>query len=214
MQLISINVSLAREVHYQGRTVSTGIFKKPITGAVQVSKLGLQGDQQADLSVHGGIDKAVYLYPNEHFNFWSDQYPQREFSAGLFGENLTTIGLLESEINVGDILRIGDVEFMVTIPRMPCFKLGIKMGDPGFIKAFLEANRSGFYLKVLKEGIIEADQPVAVTGGDGYGLKIAEVSRLYTLEKDNQTLLEKAVNAPNLTSKWKEFFQSRLLDKA
>ena len=210
MQLLSINTSLAKEVEYQGRNISTGIFKEPVSGPVRVRKLGLEGDQQADLSVHGGVNKAVYLYPSEHFTFWQDRYPGRHFVPGLFGENLTTTGLLEPEIHVGDTLGIGSAEFMVTIPRMPCYKLGIKMGDPGIIKAFLEANRSGFYLKVLTEGVIEAGQPIVKTGSDGHGLKIEEVGRLYALDKDNEQLLQKALNAPNLTADWKAYFAKRL----
>jgi MOSC domain-containing protein YiiM len=210
MQLLSINTSLAKDVQFQGRNISTGIFKEPVSGPVRVRKLGLEGDQQADLNVHGGVDKAVYLYPSEHFAFWQDQYPERNFTPGLFGENLTSTGLLETNIQVGDILGIGSAEFMVTIPRMPCYKLGIKMGDPGIIKAFLQANRSGFYLKVLTEGIIEAGQPIVKTGSDGYGLNIEEVARLYALDKDDQQLLEKALKAPNLTTDWKDYFAKRL----
>ena len=171
----------------------------------------MDGDGQADLTVHGGEDKAVYVYPTEHYKFWKDTYPQKEFTFGVFGENLSTTGLLETEVAIGDQYRIGSAEFMVTSPRMPCYKLGIKMEDPSFIKAFLKANHSGFYLRVLKEGVIEALQDIEKIKGDGHGLTVAEVAKLYALDRENLALLEKAVAAPNLPDDWKTYYQKRLI---
>ncbi|MGI9542020.1 MAG: MOSC domain-containing protein [Cyclobacteriaceae bacterium] len=210
MQLLSINVGLPKEVSYQGKSVVTGIFKDPVEGPIKVGKLNLEGDGQADLTVHGGEDKAVYVYPTEHYKFWRDTYPQKEFSFGVFGENLSATGLVETEVSIGDQYRIGSAEFMVTSPRMPCYKLGIKMEDPSFIKAFLKANYSGFYLRVLKEGVIEAGQNIEKVSEDGHQLTVAEVAGLYALDRDNLALLEKAVAAPNLPNDWKTHYKKRL----
>ena len=210
MQLLSINVGQPKEVEYKGKQVLTSIFKNPVNGPVNVTTLNLEGDRQADLTVHGGIHKAVYVYPTEHLPYWSQQYPEKQFTYGSFGENLSTSGLLETDICIGDQLRIGRAEFSVTSPRFPCFKLGIKMNDPGFIKAFMQANRSGFYLMVLKEGVIAPGQEIEIIGSDGYNFSVEEFSRLYALDRYNQSLLRKAIKAPSITEDWKEFFEERL----
>jgi MOSC domain-containing protein YiiM len=210
MQLLSINVGQPEKVKYKGKQVSTSIFKTPVKGPVKVNTLNLEGDRQADLTVHGGVYKAVYLYPTEHLDYWRRQYPEKQFNYGSFGENLSTSGLLETDICIGDQLRIGSAEFSVTSPRFPCFKLGIKMNDSGIIKAFMQANRSGFYLMVLKEGVISPGQGIELIGNDGYHFSIEEFSRLYALDRHNRSLLQKAINAPSLTDDWKEFFTGRL----
>ncbi len=211
MKVLSINVGQPKEVAYQQKIITTGIFKKPVSGLVKVNQLNLEGDQQADLSVHGGIDKAVYAYPTEHYAFWRQQFPQWEFEFAVFGENLSVSGLLETEVCIGDTFKIGTAEVMVTSPRMPCFKLGIKMGDPRFVKSFLQANLNGFYLKVTTEGEFEAGQDITPIGNDDYGLTVQEVARLYSTERENRSLLQKAVGAPNLPSDWKEYFEKRLV---
>jgi MOSC domain-containing protein YiiM len=152
MKLLSVNVGLPREIEWKEKVVRTSIFKAPVTGPVRVAKLNLDGDQQSDLSVHGGIDKAVYAYPSEHYAFWRREIPGMDLPWGVFGENFTTEGLLEEMVHIGDRFRVGSAEFVVTQPRMPCFKLGIRFNRSDIVKRFLQSGRSGFYFAVLKEG--------------------------------------------------------------
>ena len=156
MKLISVNAATLKNVSYRGRTVTTGIFKEPLQNRVMVRTLGLDGDQQADLTVHGGPDKAVYIYPSEHYPIWQAEFPDMLLPDGMFGENFTTEGLDESSVHIGDQFRIGSALVEVTQPRQPCYKLGIKMGDARFPKRFLASGRSGFYLRVLEEGEVGA----------------------------------------------------------
>ena len=152
MKLISIQVGLPREVNWHGRSVTTGIFKEPIAGPVMLRTLNLDGDAQADLTVHGGTTKAAYAYPLEHYEYWRNELPDMDLPFGMFGENFTTEGLLEKEVNIGDRFRIGDAEVVVTEPRVPCYKLGIKFGRADILKRFLASRRIGFYFAVLREG--------------------------------------------------------------
>ncbi|MBI2115875.1 MAG: MOSC domain-containing protein, partial [candidate division NC10 bacterium] len=156
MKLISVNVGLPREVVYKGKTVKTGIFKEPVPGRVQVHRLNLDGDRQADLSVHGGPSKAVYAYPSEHYGYWRQELPGMDLPWGMFGENFTTEGLLEDLVNIGDRFRVGSAEVMVTEPRLPCYKLGVKFGREDIVKRFLQSGRTGFYVAVLQEGEVGA----------------------------------------------------------
>ena len=167
MKLTSVNVGLPREVVVGGKVVRTSIWKNPVQGRVHVSTLNLDGDQQSDLSVHGGVDKAVYLYPGEHYSYWRTQLPGVDLPWGAFGENFSTEGILEDQIKVGDRLRIGSVEFTVTQPRMPCFKLGIRFNRRDIVKRFLESKRTGFYLAVLREGEVESGDAIEFTEKTG-----------------------------------------------
>ena len=151
MKIISVHVGRPRLVISNGEPVSTGIFKEPIAGRVMMRTLNLDGDRQADLSVHGGPCKAVYVYPSEHYDFWKREIPEMDLPLGVFGKNFTTTGLLETEINIGDKFRIGEAEVMVTQPRMPCYKLGIRFGRTDIIKRFLQSEHTGFYVAVLKK---------------------------------------------------------------
>src|SRR5216683_627435 len=164
MKLVSINVGLPREVRWHGKTVLTSIFKAPVEGSVKVRRLNLEGDRQSDLNVHGGADKAVYVYPSEHYAFWSAELPGSDLPWGAFGENFTTDGLLEDGIHIGDRLRAGSAEFVVSQPRMPCFKLGIRFGRPDMVKRFQKSGKTGFYLAVLQEGDVAAgDSLMSIT---------------------------------------------------
>jgi len=157
MKLLSVNVGLPREVKWNGRVIRTSIFKAPVEGRVRVRKLNLDGDQQSDLSVHGGIDKAVYVYPSEHYSFWHEHLPAADLPWGAFGENFTTEGALEdTTVHIGDRFRVGSAAFVVTQPRMPCFKLGIRFGRGDIIKRFLRSGRNGFYFAVAEEGEVVA----------------------------------------------------------
>ncbi|MGH9813488.1 MAG: MOSC domain-containing protein, partial [Candidatus Acidiferrales bacterium] len=166
MKLISVNVGLPREVSANGQRVLTGIFKQPVAGRVGVRRLNLDGDRQADLSVHGGPDKAVYAYPAEHYDFWRHELPGMELPFGMFGENLTVEGLREDEVNIGDRFAIGTAEFQVTQPRLPCYKLGIKFGRADMVKRFLHSRCTGFYFRVVKEGEVEAGDAIALVHRD------------------------------------------------
>src|SRR6266550_4054691 len=173
MKLLSVNVGLPRELEWKGKVVRTSIFKVPVTGQVRVAKLNVEGDQQSDLTVHGGIDKAVYAYPSEHFAFWSTELPGMDLPWGVFGENFTTAGLLEETFHIGDRLRIGSAEFMVTQPRMPCFKLDIRFNRSDMVKRFLQSGRTGFYFAVLKEGEVAAGES---TFGNAFGIRTIDNS--------------------------------------
>ena len=156
MNVVSVNVGLPREIEWRGELVTTAIFKTPVAGAVAVKGVNLEGDRQADLTVHGGARKAVYAYPLEHYDYWRAELPGSELPYGAFGENLTTSGVLETEVGPGDLLEIGTAAFAVTIPRMPCYKLGLRFGRLDMVKRFWISRRCGFYLSILREGRIAA----------------------------------------------------------
>src|SRR5881275_3324329 len=174
MKFLSVNVGLPRELEWKGKVVRTSIFKAPVTGRVRVAKLNVEGDQQSDLTVHGGIDKAVYAYPSEHFAFWRTELPGMDLPWGVFGENFTTTGLLEESLHIGDRLRIGSAEFVVTQPRMPCFKLGIRFNRADMVKRFLKSGRSGFYLRVIQEGDVGVGDAITVTARDEHAASVAD----------------------------------------
>lgn len=174
--VVSVNVGLPRKIQYGDRTVCTGIFKTPVNGRVIVGRLGLQGDGQADLTVHGGPQKAVYAYPSEHYEYWQNQL-QTRLNYGMFGENLTTQGLLENSVCIGDSFRAGSVKVTVTQPRFPCYKLGIKFGSMDIVKRFLASGRSGFYLAVSKEGEVAAGDPMQLISHDANSPTVTEVFR-------------------------------------
>ena len=161
-RLLAISVGQPQPLAYRGKSVMSGIVKTPITGPVMVRWENIEGDRQADLRVHGGVDKAVYVYPAAHYDLWKDELSQA-LPFGSFGENLTISGLDETTIRVGDRLSIGDAVLQATTPRMPCFKLGMKMKDQRFLRRFLRSGRTGFYCRVLREGLIEPDATVSVS---------------------------------------------------
>src|SRR5258708_34283716 len=175
MNIPSVNVGLPRNVEWRGQVVQTSIFKEPVTGSVKVRRLNIDGDQQSDLTVHGGAEKAVYVYPSEHYEFWRQELPKFDLSWGAFGENLTSTGLDEDNVHIGDPFRIGTAEFVVTQPRMPCYKLGIRFGRPDMIKRFLKSGRTGFYLAVTQEGDVTAGDAVSVLGKHPDAVSIADV---------------------------------------
>jgi MOSC domain-containing protein YiiM len=210
MKLISINVALPRTVTRQGKPVTTGIFKEPVSGPVILRRLNLEGDRQADLSVHGGADKAVYVYPAEHYDYWREELPGAPLSWGAFGENFTSVGLLEDEVNIGDRFRIGGAEVMVTQPRLPCYKLGVKFGRADMVKRFLASRRTGFYLAVLKEGEVTAGDAIELLQRDENGVTVADLVRLYVFDKDDTAALRRATQVNTLPADWVEYFQEQL----
>ncbi|MEP1034829.1 MOSC domain-containing protein [Ekhidna sp.] len=210
MHLESIFVGKPVKADYHGRDISTGIFKNKVIGPVKVSSFNIEGDKQADLTVHGGIDKAVYLYPAEHYDFWKKERSDLHFEPGLFGENLSASGLDETNTCIGDVFEVGSIVLSVTSPRMPCYKLGIRMKDPGFVRDFMKAERNGFYFKVLQEGVIQAGDEIKKISQDGHHLTVQETIQLYTTRKFDTVLLKKAVDSPSLPEDWVEYFTVRL----
>jgi MOSC domain-containing protein YiiM len=209
-KLISVNVGLPRLVMRDGDPVSTGIFKEPVAGRVMLRTLNLDGDRQADLSVHGGPSKAVYAYPSEHYDYWKHELPGMELPWGMFGENFTTAGLFESELNIGDKFRVGSAVVVVTEPRMPCYKLAIRFERPDIIKRFLASERTGFYFAVLQEGEVKAGDAIELIERSLHGLKVSDITRLYTREKHNVGLLRRAIEVEALPESWRSYFQHRL----
>lgn len=210
MELISVNVGLPRDVIWKGRTVTTGIYKEPVTGAVRLRKLNLDGDRQADLSVHGGPEKAVYAYPSEHYAYWRSELGRPELNWGMFGENFTTDGLLEKDTNIGDTFRIGSALVMVAQPRMPCYKLGIKFERDDILKRFLSSLRSGFYFSVLEEGEVAASDEIKLVARDPNNLTVEDITKLYSTERDNDALKRRASAVEALPLSWRNFFLKQL----
>ncbi len=174
-RLISVNVGVPREVAKRGKTVTTGIFKEPVEGRVRLRRLNLDGDRQADLSVHGGVNKAVYVYATEHYDYWRKELPHLDLPWGMFGENFTTEGLLDDAVRIGDRFQIGSAEVVVTQPRFPCYKLGVRFGRADMVKRFLASGRTGFYLAVLKEGEVGAGDPIELIGRDEGNVTVAQI---------------------------------------
>ena len=210
MRVVSVNVGLPRAVAWRGKTVTTAIFKEPVAGRVALRSLNLDGDRQADLTVHGGLEKAVYAYPVEHYPYWRTELADAALAYGAFGENLTTEGLREDAVHVGDRFRIGSTEMLVTQPRLPCYKLGIRFGRADMVKRFLASGRTGFYLAVLREGEVGAGDAIQLVARDELGVSIAEVTRLYVGEHPDHEALRRAIRAPALPASWRAHFLERL----
>jgi len=209
MNVVSLCVGLPREVEWHGRTVLTSIFKTPVNRRLRVTSLNFEGDKQSDLSVHGGVDKAVYAYPSEHYEYWRRELPLADLPWGAFGENLTTQGLLE-DVRIGDRFRVGSAEFVVTQPRMPCYKLGIRFGRQDILKRFLQSGRTGFYFSVSQEGEVGPGDPIEPIARADEGLSVAEVVKLYTVDAENQELLRRATRSAALPESWRDYFRKRL----
>jgi len=210
VKIVSVNVGLPREVSWQGKVVSTGIFKEPVKGRTMLRMLNLDGDQQADLTVHGGVDKAVYAYPSEHYNYWRAELPGMDLPWSMFGENFTIEGLLEEGVYIGDRFRIGEAEVIVTEPRMPCYKLGIKFGRPDIIKRFLTSRRTGFYFAVVREGTVGAGDAMEFVGREQQEISVADIIRLYAFEKDDLRSLRHAIEVETLPESWKGYFRHQI----
>jgi len=204
MKIVSVNIGLPRQISWQGTRVLTGIFKDPSQGSVVVRTLNLDGDRQADLTVHGGAEKAVYGYPAEHYGYWRRELPQEEFVWGKFGENLTTEGILEDELCIGDRLRAGSAILVATQPRMPCYKLALKFGREDMIKRFLRSRRSGFYFSVAEEGEVSAGSPIEIISRDSGRVSVADISRLFLSKESDRELLQRALQVDALPVSWKE----------
>jgi MOSC domain-containing protein YiiM len=210
VKIASLNVARPRLVVYKGKTINTGIFKQPVSGPVQLRTLNLDGDRQADLTVHGGPNKAVYGYPSEHYPFWQEELPGVDLPWGMFGENFTTVGMAEDDLHVGDRFQIGSSIVMVRQPRTPCFKLAAKFQRDDILERFLLSGRSGFYFSVEQEGSVAEGDDFQLLKRNRDGVTISEMNRLFVREKYNQDLLRKAILTPALPENWREYFSERL----
>jgi MOSC domain-containing protein YiiM len=212
MKVLSVNVGLQRKVLFNGQSVNTGIFKDPIKGPVMVRKMNLDGDQQADLTVHGGVDKAVYSYPTEHYSYWRNQFSNLDFVWGMFGENFTTEGLMEDAVNIGDHFQIGSAKIVSTQPRMPCYKLGVRFGTMEIIRRFLSSGRSGIYFKVLKEGIVQPGDEIKITRKDKNNVTVKDLVGLYNSNNIEQNIetMKRAIKVEALPEGWRYDLQKNL----
>lgn len=214
MKVVSVNVGMPRGIMTKMGPVTTGIFKEPITGTVMIRTLNLDGDRQADLTVHGGPQKAVYAYPAEHYSYWRDQLPQTKIGPAMFGENLTTEGLFEDSLFIGDRLRVGSAVLEVTQPRMPCYKLALKFSRDDMIKRFLNSGKSGFYFSVVEEGDVNVDSPIEFLTRDENQVSISDISRLYIDHEPDVELLQRALRVPALPRSWKDYLVERAQARA
>lgn len=210
MKIVSVNVGLPLETSWKGRTVTTGIFKSPVNGSITLRRHNLDGDKQADLSVHGGPTKAVYIYPLQHYAYWREELAPMDLPYGSFGENFTVDGVDEESICIGDEFRVGTAQVYVTEPRLPCFKLGIRFGREDMVKRFLKSQRSGFYFGIIEEGQVRAGDTLEPLTRHTDGLRVADVIRLYTTEKEDIDLLRKAVSVQALPGSWRGHFEHQL----
>jgi MOSC domain-containing protein YiiM len=210
VKLVSLNVARPRLTVYKGTTINTGIFKKPVAGRVALRTLNLDGDQQADLSVHGGPHKAVYAYPAEHYEYWRRQLPDMDLPWSMFGENFTTEGLSEGNVQVGDRFRIGSSIVMIRQPRVPCYKLAAKFQRDDILQRFLRSGHSGFYFSVEQEGGVEVGDSFQLISREANAITIAEMNLLFVKEKYDRDLLQKAIATAALPGDWREYFIPRL----
>jgi MOSC domain-containing protein YiiM len=210
MKIVSLHVGRPRLVVWEGQTVSTGIYKTPVAGRVVLRTLNLDGDRQADLTVHGGPDKAAYAYPAEHYGHWRGELPDMELPWGMFGENFTVEGLDESSVNIGDRFRVGEAEVTVTQPRMPCYKLGIKFGRADILKRLLASGRTGFYFSVRREGEVGAGDEIELIGRDENNVTVADITRLYVRDKHDVETMRRAVAVEALPESWRDHFLQQL----
>jgi MOSC domain-containing protein YiiM len=212
MKVLSVNVGLPRKVLYNGQIINTAIFKDPVKGPIMLRKLNLDGDRQADLTVHGGIDKAVYSYPVEHYDYWRKQFPDMDLTWGMFGENFTTEGLLEDAVNVGDQFEIGSAKIVATQPRMPCYKLGVRFGRMDVIRRFMTSGRPGIYFKILKEGEVKIGDKIKNIKRDKNNVTVKDIVSLY-ISKNHIDIIEmmrRAIKIRDLPEGWRYEFEQKI----
>jgi MOSC domain-containing protein YiiM len=213
MKVISLNIGLPRDVLWHGRVVTTGIFKEPAQGRVPLRTLNLDGDGQADLTVHGGAFKAVYCYPIAHYDYWKKELPGRELPLGIFGENFTAESPLEGEVCLGDQFSVGSARLVVTQPRLPCYKLGVRFQADDMVKRFLASGRTGFYFAVTQEGDVGAGDAMKTIARDPNAVPVSEITRLYVAKRFSEEDIasaRRALKVEALPEAWKAYFRERL----
>jgi MOSC domain-containing protein YiiM len=211
-KIVSLNIGLPRRVVFNGQVVTTGIFKEPTDGHVMLKRLNLEGDKQADLTVHGGVDKAVYSYAAEHYDYWRGELPSMNLPWGMFGENFTTEGLLEDNVNIGDTLQVGSAKLMVTQPRMPCYKLGVRFGRMDIVRRFMASGRPGIYCKVLEEGEVVKEDKINVIRKDKNNVTVIDIVRMYIRDHEDIEIMKRAIKIGALPEGWKYEFLQRIND--
>ena len=204
-KVISLNVALPRTVKFRGQAVTTGIFKEPVKGRIKLRRFNLDGDKQADLTVHGGPDKALYAYPAEHYDYWRKRLPNMKLPWGMFGENLTTEELFEDQVNIGDVFRIGSSKVVATQPRMPCYKLGVKFGRMDIVRQFMESKLTGIYFRVLEEGDVGAGDEIELISRDENNVTVKDIVRLVSSRRDEATI-QRALHIKALPEAWRQEF--------
>lgn len=209
-RLRSLNVGQPREVDRDGTTIATGIFKEPVDGRIALRATNLDGDGQADLSAHGGIHKAVYVYSCDHYDFWRGELGRDDLRYGQFGENFSVEGWTDDEVHIGDVFRVGSARLEVSQPRTPCFKLGLRMGDASFPKRFLASGRPGFYLRVLAEGAVAAGDAMERVRVGPEEMTVQEVSRLLHFERGDRARVKRVLAIPALSPEWRRSFEALL----
>jgi MOSC domain-containing protein YiiM len=213
MKLVSVNTGLPREIMWHGVKVTTAIFKHPTSARLALRKLNLDGDRQADLTVHGGENKAVYCYPLTHYDYWRTQLPGRQLPLGIFGENFTIDDFDEESVCVGDRWSVGSAEVTVTQPRLPCYKLGVRFQRDDMVRRFLASRRTGFYLAVEREGEVGAGDEITLSSREAGAVPISEITRLYVAKSYNDADLasiERALHLAALPESWKSHFRERI----
>jgi MOSC domain-containing protein YiiM len=212
MKVLSVNVGLPRKILFNGQIITTAIFKDPVKSPISLRKLNLDGDKQADLTVHGGLDKAVYSYPSEHYDYWRKQFPNTDLVWGMFGENFTTEGLFEDAVNVGDQFQIGSAKLVATQPRMPCYKLGVRFGRMDVIRRFMASGRPGIYFKVLTEGEVQRDDKIKIIRRDKNNVTVKDIVRLYIARDniDNIETMKRVTKIRDLPEGWRYEFQQKI----
>jgi MOSC domain-containing protein YiiM len=211
MKLLSVNVGQPREIEWKGKLYTTGIFKSSVEGRVALRTLSLDGDKQVDLTVHGGPDRAVYVYPAEHYEFWKAELDRPVLPWGNFGENLTTTGLSEDAVYIGDRIRIGSAILTATQPRMPCVKLSIRFGDAAMCKRFMDTERCGIYMAVVQEGEVAAGDDIEILSRDERRMSVVELRRIY-LAPDDPAAIRRVLELPALSADWRDQFLNRLAE--
>lgn len=213
MKILSLNCGLPRQVPWHGKNITTSIYKEPVPGRVALRTLNLDGDRQSDLTVHGGQDKAVYGYPVEHYKYWRAELPGHTLPLGVFGENFTVDGFSEDSVHIGDRFTVGSAEVVVTQPRLPCYKLGIRFGSDAMIGRFLASGRTGFYMKVTREGVVGAGDDMTLIGHDPNAVPVSDITRLHLTQKygpEDVAQVRRAIAVEALPESWKEYFLERL----
>jgi MOSC domain-containing protein YiiM len=212
MKVLSVNVGLPRKILFNGQIITTAIFKDPVKGSISLRKLNLDGDKQADLTVHGGLDKAVYSYPSEHYDYWRKQFPNTDLVWGMFGENFTTEGLFEDAVNIGDQFQIGSAKLVATQPRMPCYKLGVRFGRMDVIRRFMASGRPGIYFKVLTEGEVQRDDKIKIIRRNKNNVTVKDIVSLYIARNDidNIETMKRATKIRDLPEGWRHEFQQKI----
>lgn len=208
MKLFSLNVGRPQEVEWNGKTVRTGIFKQPVPGSRKVSFLNVEGDEQADLRVHGGLNKAVYAYDVSHYRHWKSLLPRDDWTPGLFGENLTTEGLLDNEVKIGNVYQIGSVHLQAVQPRFPCTKLNVRFGLPDMVERFAAVRRNGIYFRVVKEGVLAAGDEIRLVQASGFNVTVQQYVDCYCTKGKDRTVVATVLSVPFLSESQRRTFES------